>query len=211
MLREAQARLRQLSSDARRAFQNQQTPAPNAPRPLRVLTVGDGDLSFSLALGRCFRSSLQLCASTYVTRKELLGTYRNAVRNLEELSSLGVRVMHQVDATRLNRGLVGEQDVIIWNFPHLGLNSLTDEVAHAERHRQMLCHFFNSAGNVLAGGGSVLITLSGSQSEVWHLTGAARRGRMVCHSARPCSETDSVLPGAQSFYARAPGASTGVL
>lgn len=104
-------------------------------------------------------------------------------------------MLHGVDATRLDREQLGLQDLVLWNFPHLGLNSLGDEGAHALRHSQMLAHFFHSGQQILREGGIVSVTLCGSQAEVWSLDWAAQKGGLCCCSSRPCSETDSLLPG----------------
>ena len=84
------------------------------PRGVRVLTVGDGDLSFSLALARAFRGDeLFLTATTLLTADELRETYGNAAPILAELSKYerelgGVRnfgggrpsICHKADSRR---------------------------------------------------------------------------------------------------------------
>ena len=70
-------------------------------RPLRVLTVGDGDLTYSRALLRAYGSRLSLTASVLVTAEELRETYAFADACLAELFLSGVPVLHEVDATAL--------------------------------------------------------------------------------------------------------------
>jgi hypothetical protein len=70
----------------------------------RVLTVGDGDLSYSLALARAYGSRVRLTATTLLTEAELLATYERAAHVLEELRALPhVRVVHGVNACTLHR------------------------------------------------------------------------------------------------------------
>ena len=45
---------------------------------LRILTVGDGDLSYSLALRRCFGEQIELTATTLLSEAELTSTYTRA-------------------------------------------------------------------------------------------------------------------------------------
>ena len=42
------------------------------------LTVGDGDLSYSLALRRCFGEQIELTATTLLSEAELTSTYARA-------------------------------------------------------------------------------------------------------------------------------------
>ena len=48
---------------------------------MRVLTVGDGDLSYSLALQRAFGETIQLTATVLPTADELAATYSSAAAN----------------------------------------------------------------------------------------------------------------------------------
>ena len=55
----------------------------------RVLTVGDGDLSYSLALARAYDNSIDLTATTLLSEQELRETYSAAAGVLTELRHAG--------------------------------------------------------------------------------------------------------------------------
>ena len=97
---------------------------------LRILTVGDGDLSYSLALRRCFGEQIELTATTLLSEAELTSTYTRSSSILDELRERGVDVRFEVDATAL---ALGPADVILFSFPHLGLTDLSDEALAARR------------------------------------------------------------------------------
>ncbi|GKY95335.1 hypothetical protein MPSEU_000496400 [Mayamaea pseudoterrestris] len=87
---------------------------------LKVLTVGDGDFSFSLALARL---GVTLTATSYESRRTVETVYPHIEKTLKELESLGVSIFFQVDATNLASTLPLSSDSnvkfdrIIWNFP----------------------------------------------------------------------------------------------
>ncbi|CAK9002811.1 unnamed protein product [Durusdinium trenchii] len=145
----------------------------------RVLTVGDGDLSFSLALSRAFGEALQTTATTWLTCEELCSRYESAGSTREELLSSGVCVLHRVDACNLQLAELGcaasPFDVVIFNFPHLGdvaedCHSPASE--HVKQHQALLAHFLHSASSVTS---EVHLTLCGEQASLWDLHGAAER------------------------------------
>lgn len=88
----------------------------------RLLTVGDGDFSFSLALARAFGGD-GVVATSYETRESLESIYgESCARTLEALAETGATVAHGVDASALDETLPekcrGEKyDCIVWNFP----------------------------------------------------------------------------------------------
>jgi len=111
-----------------------------------VLTVGDGDLSFSLSIARGVAaayalsgsssdkkkhaegvagssSAFRLTATTHESLQSLLATYTDAADNIASLVALGVTVLHEVDATHLAVSSVAKHrfDVIVWNFPCVGV------------------------------------------------------------------------------------------
>ena len=105
------------------------------PAPIRVLTVGDGDLSYSLALQRAFGETIQLTATVLPTEDELAATYANAAANAAELQGCGAVVRYGVDATALATAELGEPyEVVVFSHPHLGLADLHAQAAHAQRH-----------------------------------------------------------------------------
>lgn len=87
-------------------------------RTMKVLTVGDGDFSFSLALARM---GVSLAASSYEKMETLEKIYPNVKDTIEELQSLGAKVYFGVDATKLDETLPKsarvKYDRIVWNFP----------------------------------------------------------------------------------------------
>jgi 25S rRNA (uracil2634-N3)-methyltransferase len=108
---------------------------PGYEKGIRVLTVGDGDFSFSLAVSRWLLSEdadnrfdgSSVVATSYETKETLLSVYPNFEATLEELFKLGAKVHFQVDATNLESTLPllldndnDEEalfDRIVWNFP----------------------------------------------------------------------------------------------
>lgn len=140
-------------------------------RPLRVLTVGEGDLSYSVALSRVFggasgrRSSsdglsgsgtlnlnelpgVQMTATTLPNRTSLSKIYALAQKNINELEGIWDQtVLHNVDE---NPKLQNETfDAICFSHPHLGLHDLADEAAHAAKHSVLVGHFLHAASQLL--------------------------------------------------------------
>lgn len=147
-----------------------------AGMPKRVLAVGDGDLSFSLALSRAFGGSIELLATSWLSADELSQRYKSAARIRQELLQSGASLLHQVDACHLD-GLEAA-DIVIFNFPHLGdvagdCHSPSSE--HVQQHRRLLCHFLHAAYAASSTTGEVHLTLCGEQAGLWDLQAAACR------------------------------------
>ncbi len=146
---------------------------------LKILTVGDGDFTFSLALKRAYPQNVTVTASTLLSSKEeLIRTYSNAPETIHELQNVWKEnLLFGVDATKLEDTLLpswnnkeagkshcleGEGgkhheelqfDIIIFNHPHLGDAALHEsEQMHAQRHYSLLSHYFHSAKQFLVQG-----------------------------------------------------------
>lgn len=84
------------------------------------LTIGDGDLSFSLAL--C-RQNQRVTATSYESEESLIKVYPGIEKTIAELKEYGATVAFEVDATNLKRTLPLKDtydctfDCIHWNFP----------------------------------------------------------------------------------------------
>ena len=146
----------------------------------RVLTVGDGDLSFSLAIARAYGSAITLTATTLLTEVGLVETYAASAAIVAELKARGAAVLFGIDATTLGSASppLGTQDHIFFNHPHLGLADLADVQAHARRHEVLIAHFLASAMELLpvsASGGCIHLTLCGNQPVAWSVADHARR------------------------------------
>ena len=140
---------------------------------MRVLTVGDGDLSFSLAVARMRVD--RLVATTHLSRAELDAAYgsKKMASVIAELDQLGAEVFHSVDATRLNERscdsrstsststssnattalLRGPFDRVVWNFPCIAGTANRDadaQLAEIETNKRLLEDFFRCVPAVLA-------------------------------------------------------------
>eukprot|EP00978_Attheya_sp_CCMP212_P038362 scaffold189287_cov26-Attheya_sp.AAC.1 len=162
---------------------------------LDILTVGDGDLTFTLALVRAYGThQLNVVGSTLLEDEvALVETYPNSKQVLEELTSLGVVVKFGMDATRLDQLQCSSSstttttppqllfDIIFFNHPHLGWETNGQEAAdadaearHAQRHHALLAHYFASALPLLSPmKGRVHVCLCGRQPETWKVETAA--------------------------------------
>eukprot|EP00949_MAST-11_sp_MAST-11-sp1_P001252 g1252.t1 len=143
----------------------------------KILTVGDGDLSYSLALARAAPHAQQITATTLISRAELCEVYQTAAKNLKSLSALkNVQVVHGVNATDLRGSLDGQKqfDRVVFSHPHLGLDDLGTE-AHRRRHACLIAHFFFSCRDILREGGHVVLGLCGKQPLNWNVDESASR------------------------------------
>eukprot|EP00639_Heterosigma_akashiwo_P013924 CAMPEP_0206365946 /NCGR_PEP_ID=MMETSP0294-20121207/3169_1 /ASSEMBLY_ACC=CAM_ASM_000327 /TAXON_ID=39354 /ORGANISM="Heterosigma akashiwo, Strain CCMP2393" /LENGTH=549 /DNA_ID=CAMNT_0053811937 /DNA_START=15 /DNA_END=1662 /DNA_ORIENTATION=+ len=148
-----------------------------------ILTVGDGDLSFSLALARAFLQvnrkgknkksegssdevppGIKLVATTHEPLDTLLQTYPAVRPTLRELEARGVEVLHGVDATRLGAvaALRGRRfHRAVWNFPcrGRGLAPGSDgQNQEMESNKQLVREFCKSAEDFLVPWGEVHMT-----------------------------------------------------
>ena len=125
----------------------------------RILTVGDGDLTFSLSLAKRLKK-VKLIATTHETRGSLEKAYgKDAIKaTLDELAVCGedVLVLHGVDAAKLKESLMdaaavaaasNKRDVlervekcidegfdkIVWNFPCVSREEDTGEAKDGAR------------------------------------------------------------------------------
>jgi len=112
----------------KKAAQKQQQPQNQDPiipfDPLdRILTIGDGDLSFSRSLVDTHGCAAVL-ATTYDSATEVLEKYPQAQENKEAIEAEEQRVLHGVDATKLGQREVKKQaggwERVMFNFPHVG-------------------------------------------------------------------------------------------
>lgn len=152
----------------------------------RVLIVGDGNFSFARAFLRSNEQKiasgeLAVTATSLDTHDELLQMYPNSGVILDELKDGGVRVVHNVNATKLKQypsllnattAELAESsscsssapslfDRVVFNFPHFAEGGSKRNKIH--RHRQLLREFFQSVHDVLAHDGLVWVTLCAGQ------------------------------------------------
>jgi 25S rRNA (uracil2634-N3)-methyltransferase len=121
----------------------------------RVLTLGDGDFSFSLSVARgveLFDGGC-LIATSHESKETILSTYPLSLEILNNLKKCGVKTMHNVDATNL---LLTEFlkdkifDFIVWNFPCVRASGGADgQATEIEENKSLLRRFFHSASKYL--------------------------------------------------------------
>lgn len=132
---------------------------------MSILTVGDGDFSFSLALARIlFASSKKsrLVATSYETEETLRRVYPNFDETLKELHGLGATTLYQVDATRLEATLPSDHQSkfhrICWNFPCTAIAKGQDgQNQEMEDNKALVKQFVVSASPLLAAKGEIHI------------------------------------------------------
>ena len=150
--------------------------------PPHLLTVGDGDISFSLSLKRAY-PDINITASTLVeSPTELCKLYSNAAENILEFEERWKeQIIYKVDATHLKETIRNKYDMVLFNHPHLGDSSLLkSESLAAQRHHSLLSHYFHSAVDILSEQGRIHVCLSGNQPRTWNLIEAATNCGLKC-------------------------------
>jgi Domain of unknown function (DUF2431) len=157
---------------------------------LVFLTLGDGDLTWSLDLGRFLASSevfrqhnVRLVASGIDSLESRSQKYRDSnftIRELKRLNGtsgnrLQVDVCHEVNAIVHQSSLSSSKykgHFVIFNHPHLGTEN-------AELHGKFLSHLFYSVNKFwLAPSGLFYLTLANGQYDRWKCSDAAERNGM---------------------------------
>ena len=127
-------------------------------RKQRIVTIGDGDFSYSLSLARFFdtKAKKKLVCTSHESLKSILATYPTSPAILEELAALKVTVMHEVDATALQASLTSRLpkskrfDVVVWNFPCVRADRGADgQVDEIDNNITLLRNFFTNVGDIL--------------------------------------------------------------
>ena len=159
---------------------------------MSVLTVGDGDFSFSLALARILSKGHQsggkrLIATSYESQATLEGVYPNLLDTLAELEGCGAQVAYQVDATRLTETLPGrilnaKESLrfhrIVWNFPCTAIGCGQDGQNDAmEENKDLVRRFVNDARHLLHSDGEIhLLHKTKPPYNQWKLENVAVQG-----------------------------------
>ncbi|KAG3112892.1 hypothetical protein PI124_g1925 [Phytophthora idaei] len=128
-----------------------------------ILTVGDGNFSYSLALARALGpdSGVQLVTTSHESKKSVVETYPDGEKILDELHAMPhVTVHHEVDATDAEQmKTLGQFDRVIWNFPCVraprGEDGQNDEM---ETNKKLLNDFFAHVAQILTPSGEVHVT-----------------------------------------------------
>jgi hypothetical protein len=143
------------------------------PAEAEVLVVGDGDLSYSVALAN-MRGDIHLTATTLDSLGSLTKRYRRAENNVRTLLSIpNVSMYYGIDARQLQKYTFTKERKfrrIIFNFPHPGGKNCM------ATNRKLLSDFFLSAEAVLSDGGEIWLTLcdgqggtpADNQQRKWH-------------------------------------------
>ncbi|KAF7059369.1 hypothetical protein CFC21_066281 [Triticum aestivum] len=130
-----------------------------------ILVVGDGDLSFSLALATAFGSGEKLVATSFESYVHLISMYSKAESNVAQLKRLGATVLHSVSVKKMKKRTDLKPrrfDRIVFNFPHAGA------------HRLLVQRFFRNASKMLRPLGEIHVShKTGQPYNRWEIEGLA--------------------------------------
>ena len=115
-----------------------------------MLLIGEGNFTFAAALATLLPLGGRLTATSYDSAEEVAQKYGATFEGAKStLEASGARILHSVDATRLEacKELRGDAfDVVWWNLPHVGGGHSEADV---ESNRLALRLFFKSARGFL--------------------------------------------------------------
>ena len=122
----------------------------------RILSVGDGDLSFSLSLCNQFNSGGKVTVTTYDSLEVLKEKYDPFIlRTIKDLHKLKATLINGVDARKLDQYGFPTFDRIVWNFPHSGFPDKPNgpgfehEQLWLQSHQEIVRMFFRTGQKLL--------------------------------------------------------------
>lgn len=155
-----------------------------------LLLIGEGDFSFACSLIRSdYILPDNLIASSLDSEEEIVRKYPNGRLNLDFLSQQGVRVLHGVDCTQLEKTVKDSFQNVMFNFPHTG-RGMKDVDRNVRDHQILVKGYFDSANKLLqyakAEPKRVILTLfEGEPYVLWEVKLLARSvGLKVVRSGR---------------------------
>ncbi|XP_044378805.1 heavy metal-associated isoprenylated plant protein 41-like [Triticum aestivum] len=142
-----------------------------------ILVVGDGDLSFSLALATAFGSGEKLVATSFESYVHLISMYSKAESNVAQLKRLGATVLHSVSVKKMKKRTDLKPrrfDRIVFNFPHAGFIGKENQVHMINAHRLLVQRFFRNASKMLRPLGEIHVShKTGQPYNRWEIEGLA--------------------------------------
>ncbi|EKX55459.1 hypothetical protein GUITHDRAFT_99236 [Guillardia theta CCMP2712] len=146
-----------------------------------ILTVGDGDLTFSMSMARRLRASEHagcFVATTHLSRRSLEEAYgkEEIGKTIRELEASGAVVLHEVDATDLSSSISRSCrksrqqdsnmisdlrfDLVVWNFPCVdgGKEGKDAQLEEIEQNKDLMSKFFMSVIKITRQGGQVHVS-----------------------------------------------------
>ncbi|XP_051195928.1 uncharacterized protein At4g26485 [Lolium perenne] len=148
-----------------------------------ILVVGDGDLSFSLALAAAFGSGQNLVATSLDSYDALTSMYGKAQSNVTKLERLGATVFHSVDAKMMKRHpclKMRRFDRIVFNFPHAGFIGPEQQDNMIKAHQLLVRRFFRNASHLLRPDGEIHLShKTGQPYDRWQIEELAHEFSLV--------------------------------
>ncbi|KAM0867131.1 hypothetical protein ACQ4PT_042192 [Festuca glaucescens] len=148
-----------------------------------ILVVGDGDMSFSLALAAAFGSGENLVATSLDSYDTLTSKYGKAESNVTELERLGATVFHGVDAKMMKRHpclKMRRFDRIVFNFPHAGFIGHEEQDHMIKAHQLLVRRFFRNASHLLRPDGEIHVShKTGQPYDRWKIEELASEFSLV--------------------------------
>lgn len=130
-----------------------------------ILTVGDGDFSFSLSIAEHFHKTnrnMTMVVTSHESFTSVTTTYPNCIETLRRLKQLGAKVLHEVDATSLSATAALNNmtfDIILWNFPCVRIEAGADgQVCELDFNKELLRKFFDNCHPYMKKKGEVHVT-----------------------------------------------------
>ena len=120
----------------------------------KTLFVGEGNFSFSLAIAKNVKNKANIIATTIENQNEVSDF---AKKNINNLKTIGVKVLYKIDATKLEQHFDrGTFETIIFQFPNVGSR---EPINGKNPNFVLLNDFLKSAKLVLSQNGKAIISV----------------------------------------------------